>query len=348
MNDFDIGIIGAGIVGLAIARALALEGRSVIVLEKENAFGIHGSARNSEVIHAGIYYPKDSLKAKLCVTGKTALYEFCAKKSVPFKRCGKHIVATDESEIAGLHAIKEKAEANDVPDLVWQMPEATPEIQCTASLFSPSTGIVDSHALMSALLGEGEDAGAVLALNASVEKVTDRFVIHTRDAAIRVGAVVNSAGLWAQNVAAEIEALDPKTIPPVKYARGHYARLKGVTHSAFPYLVYPVPVAGGLGTHITIDMAGQIRFGPDVEWIEAIDYAYPLEREKLFYDSIRRYWPSLPDGCLTPDYTGIRPKIDSGDFMIENSVSGLVNLYGIESPGLTACLSIAENIVDIL
>ncbi len=341
-TDFDVCVIGAGVVGLAAGRAAALSGRSVIILEAETDFGTHTSARNSEVIHAGIYYPAGSLKAELCVSGKDALYAYAAAKGVQHSQCGKYIVATAPEQVAQLEGIKARAEAHGVMDLNWGQPDKTPEIVSHAALFSPSSGIVDSHGLMQAMLGDAEEAGAILVCSAKVERITERFVIHTADSAIRVASVINSAGLWAQDVASRIEGLDQATIPPISYARGHYARLSGVTHASFPYLVYPIPVPGGLGTHITIDMGGQVRFGPDVEWIDTIDYDYPPGREQSFYDSIRAYWPGLPEGCLVPDYTGIRPKVAGGDFIVESSVPGLVNLYGIESPGLTASLPLAD------
>lgn len=344
MNDFDICVIGAGVVGLACARALALSGRSVIILEKESHFGTHTSARNSEVIHAGIYYPAGSLKAQTCVAGKERLYTYCAAKGIPHKRCGKYIVATSEAEIVTLQEIKAKAEANGVMDLRFETPH-WPEIKCAAALFSPSSGIIDSHALMQALLGDAEEAGAVLVCNSPVIKITDNFVVYTPDAEIRVGAVVNAAGLWASEVARMIDA--PLSVPETAYARGHYFKLQGV-EAHFDSLIYPVPVAGGLGTHITFDLAGQIRFGPDVQWIDGVDYDFPDGREASFYESIRRYWPSLPDNCLVKDYTGIRPKVAGGDFIIDYSVEGLINLYGVESPGLTACLALGDMVLQNL
>ncbi|HZM35556.1 MAG TPA: NAD(P)/FAD-dependent oxidoreductase [Burkholderiales bacterium] len=361
MEKLDAVVIGAGVVGLAAARALALAGREVVILEAEEAIGTHTSSRNSEVIHAGIYYPKGSLKARACVEGKRRLYEYCAARGVPHRRCGKLIVATSEEQNGELESIGEKAEANGVLDLRWlsrgEAKEMEPEVACAAALHSPSTGIIDSHALMLAYLGDAERSGAMLALKSPVERIgvgPEGFAIHVKAAdPVLAAIVVNSAGLRAPSVARAIEGLDPAFVPRELYAKGNYYSL--ARRSPFSRLVYPVPEPGGLGVHVTIDLAGQARFGPDVEWVERIggenDYAVDPLRAERFYAAIRRYWPGLPDGALLPGYSGIRPKTagpgePAPDFEVQgpraHGVPGLVNLFGIESPGLTASLAIAD------
>jgi L-2-hydroxyglutarate oxidase LhgO len=361
-RSVDALIIGAGVVGLAVARALALAGREVVILEAASAIGTHTSSRNSEVIHAGIYYPTGSLKARLCVAGKRALYGYLAERDVPHRRIGKLIVATSEEEIPTLSSYKAQAEANGVDDLTWvdaaEARELEPQVRCARALHSPSTGILDSHALMRAYLNDALRHGAALALESPVTggAVTDRGITLSvggpSPTTITTPVVVNAAGLFAQAVARTIAGLPAATVPPCHYAKGHYFVLSGA--SPFRRLVYPLAVAGGLGVHVTLDLAGQARFGPDVSWVDAIDYSFDETRAPSFYGAIRRYWTALPDGALQPGYTGIRPKLGpagtpSADFVIQGSaehgVPGLVNLYGIESPGLTASMAIAAEVL---
>ena len=362
MEKLDAVVIGAGVVGLAIARALALAGREVVVLEAEDAIGTHTSSRNSEVIHAGIYYPKGSLKARSCVEGRQLLYEYCDPHGVPYRRCGKLIVATDEKQAAELGTMRQKAHANGVTDLDWISKEEAlqmePELSCVAALHSPSTGIIDSHALMLAYLGDAEAHGAMLAVKSVFQRafLDDGFEIHVEGSEpIRAQILVNSAGLRAPSVAKSIEGYDKSLAPRELYAKGNYYSL--ARRSPFSRLVYPVPEPGGLGVHVTLDLAGQARFGPDVEWTEHIDYAVDPRRAERFYAAIRRYWPGLPDGALLPGYAGIRPKTAGpseppADFQIqgprEHGVRGLVHLFGIESPGLTASLALANRVVEEL
>jgi L-2-hydroxyglutarate oxidase LhgO len=353
----DAVVVGAGVVGLAIARELALAGREVIVLEAEDAIGTHTSSRNSEVIHAGIYYPKGSLKARGCVAGRQLLYEYCASHGVPHRRCGKLIVATSESQLAELGAIREKAHANGATDVDWiameEVARLEPELFCMGALLSPSTGIIDSHALMLAYLGDAEAAGAMLALKSPFERArvrADGFELWVQGSdPIACGVLVNSAGLRAPSVARRIEGYPAELAPRELYAKGNYYSL--TRRSPFSRLIYPVPEPGGLGVHVTLDLAGQARFGPDVEWVEHIDYDVDPRRAERFYAAIRRYWPGLPDGSLSPGYAGIRPKTagpgePAPDFEIQgprrHGVPGLVQLYGIESPGLTASLALAR------
>jgi len=350
-------VIGAGVVGLAVARALSMAGREVVILEAEDAIGTHTSSRNSEVIHAGIYYRPGSLKARACVEGRQLLYEYCAKHDVPHRRCGKLIVGTDPIHLKELQSLKSRAEANGVADLVPLTREQAlalePELSCAAALHSPSTGIIDSHALMLAFLGDAERHGAMLALKSAVERVRispQGFELHARGAdAVLCSTLVNSAGLRAPTVAKAMEGFNINLIPRELYAKGNYYSL--ARRSPFSRLVYPVPEPGGLGVHVTIDLAGQARFGPDVEWVERIDYAVDPARAERFYAAIRRYWPGLPDGALLPGYSGIRPKTagpgePTPDFQLQGPVAhgvpGLVHLFGIESPGLTASLSLAD------
>lgn len=360
-------VIGAGVVGLAVAWQLARSGREVIVLEGCDAIGTGVSARNSEVIHAGIYYPRDSLKARLCVAGKTLLYHYCESRGVECRRLGKLIVATDEAEVANLHGILKKAEGNGVNNLQWldagQVQALEPRLRATGALYSPSTGIVDSHGLMVALQGDAEANGAVLALNSPVVggRVQGRQIVldvgGEASMEISCGRLVNAAGLQAQSVAQKLDGLARETIPPIFYTKGNYFTL-GMA-SPFEHLIYPVPVPGGLGTHSVLDTGGQTKFGPDVEWVESLDYEVDPGRSEGFYAAIRRYWPDLPDGALQPGYAGIRPKLAGrqggiwgADFVIQgresHGVAGLVNLYGIESPGLTSSLAIAERVVSLV
>ena len=363
MEQVDAVVIGAGVVGLAVARALTLSGREVIVLESENAIGTATSSRNSEVIHAGIYYPKGSLKARACVEGRHLLYQYCAERGIPHMRCGKLIVATDPAQVAELEGIRQKAHANGVTDVtdisLAQVREMEPAVSCVAALHSPSTGVVDSHSFMLALQGEAEDHGAMLAFHSPLlggEVLPDgRIALEVGGAEpMRLAArtVVNAAGLTAPSLARRIAGYPPDQAPGEYYAKGNYYSLLG--RSPFSRLVYPVPEPGGLGVHVTIDLGGQARFGPDVEWIERIGYDVDPRRADKFYAAIRRYWPALPDGALAPGYAGIRPKIAPAgaaapDFVIQgpadHGVEGLVHMFGIESPGLTASLSLAAEVV---
>jgi L-2-hydroxyglutarate oxidase LhgO len=362
VESLDAVVVGAGVVGLAVARELALAGREVVILEAEDAIGTHTSSRNSEVIHAGIYYPKGSLKARSCVAGKELLYEYCVAHGVPHRRCGKLIVATDEKQLSELEAIQKKAHANGVTDVVWMTREQAlalePAVSCVAALYSPSTGIIDSHALMLAYLGDAEAHGAMLALKTHLlgaQVIPEGFVVHTNEMDVQCRVLVNSAGLRAPTVARRIEGFPEGSIPREFYAKGNYYSLSG--KSPFSRLVYPVPEPGGLGVHVTLDLAGQARFGPDVEWVERIDYAVDPKRAERFYAAIRRYWPGLPDGALAPGYAGIRPKTaGSGepapDFAVRgpraHGIPGLVHLFGIESPGLTSSLALAAMVLDEL
>jgi L-2-hydroxyglutarate oxidase LhgO len=363
VDRVDAVVIGAGLVGLAVARALAMAGREVVILESEDAIGAHTSSRNSEVIHAGIYYPQGSLKARACVEGRQRLYEYCAEREVPHRRCGKLIVATDAGQLEELEAIRQKAHANGVSDVVHVSPAQArtmePELSCVAALHSPSTGIIDSHALMLAYLRDAERAGAMLALKSPLARgvVCARGIeLHVEDAEpILAAQVVNSAGLRAPSLARRIEGYPVELAPPEFYAKGNYYTL--ATRSPFSCLVYPVPEPGGLGVHVTLDLGGRARFGPDVEWVDRIDYTVDPRRAEGFYGAVRRYWPGLPDGALEPGYAGIRPKISgkdepAADFLVqgpdEHGVPGLVNLFGIESPGLTASLPLADAVLGQL
>ena len=364
METIDCAVIGAGVIGLAAARRLALAGREVLILEAEQAFGTGISARNSEVIHAGIYYPAGSLKARLCVAGRALLYTYCAERGIAHRRCGKLIVAADERQVAQLDTIAAHASGNGVHDLQRltrsAAQEMEPALECVAALYSPSTGIIDSHALMLALLGDAENAGAVLALKSPMlcgEITADGILLDiggSEPTQILAGSVINCAGLGAQECSRKLHGLPPASVPPLSYAKGNYYALAG--RAPFSHLVYPVPGAAGLGVHLTLDLAGQARFGPDVEWVDSLDYGVDPRRADSFYASIRRYWPALQDGALMPAYAGIRPKPHppgdpACDFIVQGSrehgVPGLVCLYGIESPGLTACLALAEHAVDL-
>lgn len=361
MEKIDCAIIGAGVVGLAVARELAAQGREVLVLEAESAFGTGISARNSEVIHAGIYYAAGSLKARLCVAGRRKLYAYCEERGLPHRRCGKLIVATSETQRDQLGRIAAAAATNGVDDLrPISRDEARalePALECTAALLSPSTGIIDSHALMLSLLGDAERDGAVLAVNSPVRGgtiVDDGIVLEVGSEAndvmpLHATTVVNCAGLGAQGFARQLRGLPAESVPPLSYAKGNYYSLSG--RAPFTRLVYPVPEAAGLGVHLTLDLGGQARFGPDVEWIDAIDYSVDPRRADAFYAEVRRYWPQLPDGALLPAYAGIRPKPHAPrdaarDFLVsgpaDHGCPGLVCLYGIESPGLTSSLALAE------
>lgn len=361
----DTVIAGAGVIGLAVARAMAMRGHEVIVVEREMLIGSHTSSRNSEVIHAGIYYPKGSLKARACVEGKHALYAYCEAHSVPHRRCGKFIVATNDAQVAELEGIRERAANNGVGDLEMIGREAAlaaePELDCRAALVSPSTGIIDSLGLMLSYRGDAEAHGAMIAFGTSIERVEitgQGFRVHTRgdeDAVIEARRFVNAAGLFAPGLAALIEGLDAAHVPKAHYCKGNYYSL--ASRAPFSRLIYPVPEKAGLGVHLTIDLGGQARFGPDTEWVDGIDYAVDPARADKFYAAIRQYWPGLRDGALTPAFSGIRPKLGpegtaAADFIIDgpevHGVPGLVNLFGIESPGLTSSLYLGDSVADAL
>ncbi|MEO5335549.1 MAG: NAD(P)/FAD-dependent oxidoreductase [Magnetospirillum sp. WYHS-4] len=361
----DCLVVGAGVVGLAIARALVMAGREVVVLEAAEAIGTGISARSSEVVHAGLYYPPGSLKARLCVEGKPLLYAFMAEHGVAHRRPGKLLVATDARQIPALEKIVATARINGVDDLqsldTAQVRALEPDLRAVAAVLSPSTGILDSHGLMLALRGEAEAQGAMIAFRSPLlggRIGPEGIVVRTggeapMDLACRV--LVNAAGLGAQAVAASLEGLSSAQVPPRYLAKGNYFALSG--RSPFRHLIYPVPEAAGLGIHLTLDLGGQARFGPDVEWVETEDYQVDPARVSGFAQAVRTYWPGLPDGALRPGYAGIRPKIQApgepaADFRIEgpadHGIPGLVNLFGIESPGLTACLAIARHVTGLL
>ncbi|UEM04590.1 NAD(P)/FAD-dependent oxidoreductase [Skermanella rosea] len=361
----DCVVIGAGVIGLAVARQLALAGRDVVLLEGSDCIGSGTSSRNSEVIHAGLYYPKGSLKARLCVRGRDALYAYCADRGVPHRRCGKLLVATDEGQRGKLAEIDAKARANGVTDLEWlsaaDVAALEPALHTVGALHSPSSGIVDTHGLMLAYQGELEDHGGMVAFNSPVAggRVTDDGIIIETGGPepfrLIANLVVNSGGLFAQEIARSIQGIPADSIPPIHLAKGNYFSL--ARRAPFSRLIYPVPEPGGLGVHLTLDLAGQARFGPDVEWIDRINYDVDIRRADKFYGAIRRYWPDLPDDALQPGYAGIRPKlvaagVADADFMIQgprqHGVPGLLNLYGIESPGITASLAIAAEAEAVL
>ena len=371
MDRIQTLVLGAGVVGLAVARQLALEGREVLLLEAADAFGTGTSSRNSEVIHAGIYYPEGSFKAKLCVHGRKLLYSYCQERHIPHKQCGKLIVATSASQVAQLASIQAKADANGVLGAdqlsllsATQAQAMEPALQCEAALWSPGTGIIDSHALMLSYLGDFENAGGMLALNSQFlsaqvvhEAGQTQFIVCTADGTeLLADQVINSTGLIAPQVARQFAGSNLAPLPLAYYAKGNYFSLTG--RSPFSRLIYPVPEAAGLGVHLTLDMAGQAKFGPDVEWVESPDdLSVNPSRGDAFYAEVRKYWPGLKDGALMPSYAGIRPKIKAphekaADFGImgpaSHGVSGLVHLLGIESPGLTSSLAIALEVSQAL
>lgn len=364
MNKVECVVVGAGVVGLAVARALALARHEVLVLEAASSIGTGTSSRNSEVIHAGIYYAQGSLKARLCVQGRQQLYAYCTERGIGHKRCGKLLVATDLQQVAQLHSILRRAALNGVDDLVLfnqaQALAMEPELVCEAAIFSPSTGIVDSHALMLALQGDLENAGGIVALNSALANADchrDGIELVTQDGTcLQAHMVVNAAGLKAPALAQHFKGLASHQVPGAWFAKGSYFTLAG--RAPFSHLIYPVPQAAGLGVHLTLDFGGQAKFGPDVQWVDsADDLGVEPARGEAFYAEVRKYWPALPDGALIPGYAGIRPKIHAPDapardFLIqgpaEHGVSGLVNLFGIESPGLTSALAIGDYVVGLL
>jgi L-2-hydroxyglutarate oxidase LhgO len=364
MDRVECVIIGAGVIGLAVARRLARAGREVIVLEAAEGIGTVTSSRNSEVIHAGIYYKAGSLMARMCVDGRRALYRYCEDHGVPHRNCGKLIVATTPKETEKLQSIRAHAEANGVEGMQLLTGEAAralePALNCDAALLSPSTGIIDSHAYMLALRGEAEAAGAAFAFYTPLARArasAGRIEIEAGGDApmiLECNLLINAAGLSAPAVARNIDGMPIELIPPAYLAKGNYFSCSA--RAPFSHLIYPVPEPGGLGVHLTLDLAGQARFGPDVEWVERIDYAVDPARAERFYPAIRRYWPTLPDGALMPSYSGIRPKIvppavAAQDFLIQgprdHGVEGLINLFGIESPGLTSSLAIADYVGEL-
>ena len=365
METLDCVVIGAGVVGLAIARRLALAGHEVVVLEAENSIGNHTSSRNSEVIHAGIYYPTGSLRAQMCLAGKKLLYRYCPSRGVEHRRITKIIVATAEDEIPTLNKYKEQAERNGVDDLVWlektEVNTMEPNVVAVAGVLSPSTGIIDSHGLMLAYQGDAEAKGAALVFESPVlgGKVTadgiELDVGGKEPMQVRARTVVNAAGLTAPAVSRSIAGIPAASIPPQHFCKGHYFTLSG--KAPFSRLIYPVGSGLWHGVHVTLDLAGGARFGPDLKWLDAIDYSFDEQRAASFYEAIRHYYPALVDGSLVPGYTGIRPKITAqgepaADFMIQgpndHGIAGMVNLYGIESPGLTSSLAIGKHVAGRL
>ncbi|MBI4968603.1 MAG: NAD(P)/FAD-dependent oxidoreductase [Rhodospirillales bacterium] len=363
-DDIDVAVIGAGVVGLAVARQLARQGRAVAILEAEGAVGTGISSRSSEVIHAGLYYPRDSLKAKLCVAGRRLLYAYAAERGVAHRKIGKLVVANGEGDLRLLAEVEAKARANGVEGLeridAQTARAMEPKLRCDGALLSPETGILDSHGLMLALLADAEAAGALLALKSPVQRgrVAETGIeldIGGADpSTLRAKWVINAAGLSAWSVARAIAGVPTASLPPRYLCKGNYFQLSG--KMPFSRLVYPVPGHAGLGVHFTLDLAGQGRFGPDTEWIERVDYAVDERRGESFYGAIRDYWPDLPDGALRPGHAGIRPKISgpddpAADFRIDgpkdHGVPGWVALYGIESPGLTSCLAIADHVAGL-
>jgi L-2-hydroxyglutarate oxidase LhgO len=368
MDRIDCLVIGAGVVGLAVARALALRGREVVVVERHAAIGMETSSRNSEVIHAGLYYPTGSLKARLCVAGRDALYAYCREREIAHRRCGKLIVATADAQLAKLASIHRQALANGCSEVValdaHEAQALEPALACVAALSSPHTGIIDTHAYMLALQADAEHAGALFAFGSEVAGGSvgaSGIVLRVRsddgtENEFEAGSLINCAGLWAPQLAARIDGLDQGHTPRAWFAKGNYYSLAG--KAPFSRLVYPVPEPGGLGVHLTLDLGGQARFGPDVEWLDdpqgELDYTVDPARADGFYREIRAYWPQLPDASLQPAYAGVRPKISgpgapAADFLFTNhGCPHYLGLYGIESPGLTASLAIAEHVARSL
>lgn len=366
VETLDCIVIGAGVVGLAIARALSMQGRDVLVLEKEHAIGTHTSSHNSEVIHAGLYYPQGSLKAKLCVAGRHALYKYLDERHLPHRKLGKLIVATNAAQLGELKTIAHHARQNGVNDLQHlsqsDVSQREPHLNALGALRSPSTGIIDSHQYMLALQGDLEENSGTIAFNTVVTSgtVDETGAILTvtsaseNDAPINLRArhIINAAGLWAPHLATSLVGFPHHHIPQTRFAKGNYFSLS--SKPPFQHLIYPVPEKAGLGTHLTLDMGGRARFGPDVEWTQTIDYTVDPKRRDSFIAAIQAYWPDLPTHNLSADYAGIRPKVSPWDkpqdFQIQepgtHGVPGLINLFGIESPGLTASLAIADYVAQ--
>jgi L-2-hydroxyglutarate oxidase LhgO len=366
VDKVDAVVIGAGAVGLAVGRALALAGRETIVTEAQSGIGQGVSSRNSEVIHAGLYYAPGSLKARLCVRGKQLLYDLCASHGVEHRRCGKLTVANNEEEVVALRRLEQRAAANGV-EVEWleggEARALEPALRCIAALHSPSTGIVDSHGFMLALQGDLERAGGMVAFDSAVDGVrlgragAPHLVRLADGSELAASAVVNAASLHACALARRFEGLEPRFVPREWFAKGNYYALTG--RAPFSRLIYPAPADAHLGTHLTLDLGGQAKFGPDIEWLdvrrpEDIDYQVDPARAEGFYAEVRRYWPGLPEGSLQPSYSGVRPKIHgphepAADFRIDgpslHGVPGLVNLFGIESPGLTSAMAVAEEVL---
>lgn len=376
MDKVDTVVIGAGVVGLAVARALALQGREVIVLEKELSIGQGVSSRNSEVIHAGLQYPAGSLKAKLSVRGKQMLYAYCAERGINHRNCGKLVVATDASQHATLRAMHDRATVNGAPARWLSAAQAIamePDLHCTAALHSPSTGIVDSHGLMLALQGDLENAGGIVALGAQVisaklSPLTTQAahtieVLSAADqtvAQLQASTIINAASLHACQLARSFAGLQAQHIPRQYFGKGSYYSLAG--KAPFSQLIYPTSQGAWLGVHLTFDLAGQSKFGPDLEWLDIatadeINYEVNPARADSFYAAVRKYWPELPDGALQPSYSGVRPKIygpgqSAPDFRIDgpsvHGIAGLFNMFGIESPGLTSSLALGEHVANLV
>ena len=369
IDSVDAIVIGAGVVGLAVARALALQGREVMVLEAANAIGTGISARNSEVIHSGMYYPTGSLKASLCVQGRAQVVAYCQERGIAHRLCGKLIVATEPSQIPKLKAIQDQALANGVTDVRWLSAQEAMAMEgalkCVAALLSPGTGIVDSHGLMLSFQGDLENVGGMVVLNAAVKSVeldpdntsSPRHLVYMADGSVLAShTLINAAGLIAPALAHQFSGLAPQLIPTAYYAKGNYFTLS--TAAPFRHLIYPVPESAGLGVHLTLDLGGQAKFGPDVQWVDTPDdFQVDASRADAFYAAVRTYWPGLPDGALQSGYAGIRPKISgpnapAADFLIQgpatHGVAGLVNLFGIESPGLTSSMAIADWVTKLL
>ena len=357
MNEScDVVVIGAGIIGLAVARALAMKGREVLILEKQEAIGTETSSRNSEVIHAGIYYPKGSLKAHFCVKGKHMLYRYCAERRISHSQIGKVIVATSKAQLPTLRQYQTQANENGAGELQWlsrrDVQELEPQVECSAGVYSPTTGIIDSHEYMTSLLGDVEANGGMVAFNSEVSSVKKGDVLSVESSGLTLNprTLVNAAGLWAPSISRQLGGRYQ-----AYFAKGHYYTLSG--KSPFKHLVYPVAESGGLGVHVTLDTGGQARFGPDVVWVDGVDYSFTETNRKEFIESVRRYYPSLDESKLIPGYTGIRPKLvpmgsTPGDFVIngprETGIKNYVELLGIESPGLTASLAIAGHVVELI
>ncbi|HEY7663887.1 MAG TPA: NAD(P)/FAD-dependent oxidoreductase [Xanthobacteraceae bacterium] len=358
-------VVGAGVVGLAVARAAAIAGHEVVVAEAASAMGTGISSRNSEVIHAGLYYPTGSCRARHCTRARRLLYEYCASHGVPHRKCGKLVVAAKASECERLAAVHKQAQANGVEGVEIidgaAVKRLEPELACVAAMRSPETGIIDSHRFMLALRGDLEDRGGMLAFASPIERLKPTNGGWTAAAGgsepqwLAFDAVVNCAGLGAQRLARATEGYPSERVPRLVLAKGNYFGFAG--RPAFSCLIYPVPVPGGLGVHVTLDLAGRMRFGPDVEWIDQENYDVDPTRAQAFYSRIRDYWPGLPDDSLTPDYAGIRPKLTgpgeaAADFLVEgpaqHGLARLVHLFGIESPGLTSALSLAEEVVGMI